>query len=83
VGHLGDRIMGGGPCQGAWPRGERELSRTEKIELQQRLIARGYDTGSTDGVIGPNTIHAIRAFQAREGLTPDGFATASLLVRLR
>ena len=83
VGHLGDRIMGGGAFQGTWPRGERELSRTEKIELQERLIARGYDTGSTDGVIGPNTVSAIRAYQQREGLTPDGFATASLLVRLR
>ena len=69
VGHLGDRIMGGGPFAGAWPRGERELSRTEKIELQERLIARGYDTGATDGVIGPNTITAIRAYQARAG--PD------------
>ena len=83
VGHLGDRIMGGGPFVGQWPRGERELSRTEKIELQERLIARGHDTGATDGVIGPDTIAAIRAFQASEGLTPDGFATASLLQRLR
>ena len=83
VGHLGDRIMGGGPFVGQWPRGERELSRTEKIELQQRLIARGHDTRSTDGVIGPDTISAIRSFQATEGLTPDGFATASLLQRLR
>ena len=63
VGHLGDRIRGGGPIAGAWPRGERELSRTEKIELQERLIARGYDTGATDGVIGPDTIAAIRAYQ--------------------
>ena len=69
VGHLGDRIAGGGPFAGAWPRGERELSRTEKIELQERLIARGYDTGATDGVIGPNTIAAIRAYQAAPG--PD------------
>lgn len=83
VGHLGDRIMGGGPFVAPWPRGERELSRTEKIELQERLAARGYDTGATDGVIGPDTTAAIRAYQAREGLTPDGFATAALLVRLR
>ena len=34
------------PFAGAWPRGERELSRTEKIELQERLIARGYATGN-------------------------------------
>ena len=83
VGHLGDRIAGGGPFQGAWPRGERELSRTEKIELQERLTARGYPTGKTDGVIGPDTIAAIRAYQSREGLTPDGFATTTLLARLR
>jgi membrane-bound lytic murein transglycosylase B len=83
VGHLGDRIAGGGPFQGVWPRGERELSRTEKVELQERLTARGYPTGKTDGVIGPDTIAAIRAYQSREGLTPDGFATTTLLARLR
>jgi membrane-bound lytic murein transglycosylase B len=83
VGHLGDRIMGGGPFLAGWPRGERELSRTEKIELQERLIARGHDTGATDGVIGPNTIIAIRSFQTSQGLTPDGFATAQLLQALR
>ncbi len=83
VGHLGDRIMGGGPFLAGWPRGERELSRTEKIELQERLIARGHDTGTTDGVIGPNTITAIRAFQSSQGLTPDGFATAQILQALR
>ncbi len=83
VGHLGDRIMGGGPFAAGWPRDERELSRTEKIELQERLIARGHDTGATDGVIGPNTVTAIRAFQSTRGLTPDGFATAQLLQALR
>jgi membrane-bound lytic murein transglycosylase B len=83
VGHLGDRIMGAGPIRAAWPRGERELSRTEKIELQERLIARGYATGATDGVIGPNTVAAIRAYQQGLGMTPDGFATAQLLQSLR
>jgi membrane-bound lytic murein transglycosylase B len=83
VGHLGDRIAGGGAFASAWPRGERALSRTESQELQQRLTARGFDTGGSDGVIGPNTIAAIRAFQSSQGLTPDGFATASLLQRLR
>ena len=70
VGHLGDRIMGGGPFQGAWPRGERELSRTEKVELQKRLIARGHDTGATDGVIGPDTVAAIRAYQVNGPADP-------------
>jgi membrane-bound lytic murein transglycosylase B len=83
VGHLGDRIMGGAPIAGAWPRHERALSRTEKIELQTRLTASGYPAGKTDGVIGPDTIAAIRAYQTRAGLTPDGFATAQLLESLR
>jgi membrane-bound lytic murein transglycosylase B len=51
--------------------------------MQARLTARGFDTGGTDGVIGPNTIQAIRAFQQSQGLTPDGFASAALLARLR
>nr|MBA3324056.1 lytic murein transglycosylase [Paracoccaceae bacterium] len=83
IGHLGDRIAGGGPVRGAWPRGERELSRTEKIEMQQRLTARGFDTGGTDGIVGPDTTQAIRRFQATQGVTPDGFASAALLQTLR
>jgi membrane-bound lytic murein transglycosylase B len=83
VGHLADRIAGGGPFAGTWPRGERALSRTESVELQERLSARGFDTQGTDGMIGPNTVAAIRAFQQASGMTPDGFATASLLQRLR
>ncbi len=83
VGHLGDRIAGGGPFAGSWPRGERELSRSEKVELQERLTARGYATGKADGVIGPDTITAIRAFQHAEGMVPDGYASAQVLQKLR
>jgi membrane-bound lytic murein transglycosylase B len=83
VGHLADRIAGAGAFQSSWPRHERALSRAESIELQERLTARGFDTGGADGVIGANTIAAIRAFQQASGMTPDGFATASLLQRLR
>ena len=71
------------PVRGRLAARRARASRTEKIELQERLIARGYATGATDGVIGPDTIAAIRAYQSREGLTPDGFATAPLLARLR
>lgn len=83
VGHLGDRIAGGGPIRAEWPRSERALSRSEKIELQERLTARGYDTQGTDGVIGPDTIRAIRGYQSAQGLTPDGYAGAALLQQLR
>lgn len=43
-------------------------------ELQQALKARGFDPGDIDGVMGRNTIAAIRAFQAANGLEVDGVA---------
>ncbi|MFH7587281.1 lytic murein transglycosylase [Oceanimonas smirnovii] len=83
VGHLADRIAGSSGFKQHWPRHERALSRTEKRELQQRLTEQGFNTKGTDGVIGPNTMAAIRAWQQAKGLTADGYASASLLERLR
>jgi membrane-bound lytic murein transglycosylase B len=83
VGHLADRIAGGGPFAGDWPRDERALSRSEKEEMQRMLTALGFDTQGTDGVVGPNTRAAIRAFQARQGLPADGNDSAALLDALR
>ena len=83
VAHLAERIEGGGPFIGAWPRGDRGLSRTEASELQQLLTARGYDTQGVDGIIGPNTRNAVRRYQADTGTVPDGYVSASLLNGLR
>ncbi|MEM1313497.1 MAG: lytic murein transglycosylase [Pseudomonadota bacterium] len=83
VTHLADRIGGGGPIAQAWPRGDRPLSRAEKQEMQRRLTALGYDTQGVDGIIGPNSRGAIRAFQRAQGLTPDGYDSADLLAAIR
>lgn len=83
VGHLGDRIMGGGPIKTPWPRGEDALSLREKKELQRRLRRKGFDVEKIDGIIGPNTIAAIRAYQSSIGQTPDGFASKTLLAKIR
>ncbi len=83
VGHLGDRIYGGGDFKAKWPRGDRALSRSEARQLQSRLSAKGFNTKGVDGVIGPNTIRAIRAFQRSIGAVPDGYASLELLRRLR
>ncbi|WP_138469932.1 lytic murein transglycosylase [Poseidonocella sp. HB161398] len=83
VGHLSDRLKGGGPFQRDWPRGDRALLSAEKKELQTRLTAAGYSTQGVDGRIGPNTIDAIRAYQVARGLTPDGYPSADLLEHLR
>jgi membrane-bound lytic murein transglycosylase B len=83
IGHLADRLRGGGPFVQAWPREERALSMGERIELQQLLARRGYDIGQPDGLFGSRTRLAIRNFQAASGQIPDGFASSAVLDRLR
>lgn len=41
-------------------------------QIQALLIYHGFDPGTPDGVIGKNTVEAVRKFQARVGLTVDG-----------
>lgn len=83
VGHLSDRIKGGGKIKARWPREDRALTFSERKELQRRLTAAGFDTVKIDGKIGPLTIDAVRAFQRSEGLEPDGYASLAILKRLR
>lgn len=83
IGHLADRLRGGEAFVQGWPRQERVLTREERVELQQLLAQRGFDIGTPDGRFGPKTRAAIRDFQARAGLVPDGFPTATVLARLR
>jgi membrane-bound lytic murein transglycosylase B len=83
IGHLADRLAGGGPFVQSWPRDERVLTIEERYELQQRLARHGFDIGTPDGLLGPRTRLAIRNFQAASGQIPDGFPSSRVLDRLR
>jgi membrane-bound lytic murein transglycosylase B len=83
IGHLADRLAGGAPVVASWPRDERALSIGERYEMQQLLARRGFDVGAPDGLLGPRTRVAIRNFQIAAGQIPDGFASSSVLDRLR
>jgi lytic murein transglycosylase len=83
IGLLADRLRGGGPMVQEWPRDERVLSLSERYELQQHLASRGFDVGEPDGRLGGKSRSAIMKYQASVGLPPDGFASASVLDRLR
>ena len=83
IGHLADRLRGGEAIVQPWPRHERVLSRTERLELQQLLARQGYDVGEPDGRLGPKSRTALRAFQTAAGAVPDGFASATMLDLLR
>jgi lytic murein transglycosylase len=83
IGYLADRLRGGAPFVQDWPRDERVLTLDERYELQQQLARHGFEIGTPDGLLGPRTRIAIRNFQASVGLIPDGFASSSVLDRLR
>ena len=83
IGHFADRLRGGEAFVQAWPRQERVLSRAERLEMQQLLARHGYYDGQPDGRFGSMTRKALRGFQAAAGISADGFASASLLDRLR
>lgn len=81
---LADRLSGRPGLQTPWPTNDPGLSRVDRRELQSRLTERGYDLGGKiDGVIGDKTREAIVDFQTRNGLRPDGRASASVLSTLR
>jgi membrane-bound lytic murein transglycosylase B len=83
VGHLADRIRGGGKFVQAWPTDETHLSLEQRMELQQYLIAQGILEGEPDGVVGRGTLEAIKTYQRSKGLGIDGFPSLTLLKRLR
>lgn len=82
VGHLADRIAGGPPLQGAFPPDANGMTKSDRVELQRRLMSRGFDTGGADGVIGSRTRAAISAYQSSVGLPATGEPSLPLLRRL-
>jgi len=83
VGHLADRIKGGPPIQASWPRQYESTNDREKKEIQLLLKRKGFGVTTVDGVVGPETTQAIRAYQKSRGLTRDGYPSKQLLKDLR
>ena len=79
----GGSLQGGGRIVGAWPLEDVPLSRSQRIELQRQLAARGHDPGAVDGIIGANTRKAIRALQLQLNWPADGYPNEELLKQLR
>ena len=83
VGLLGDAITGRGTLRAPWPVKEHALTRAELKIVQGELKNRGYEIGEIDGRAGPKLEQAIRAYQFKEKLTPDGYASPALLTKLK
>ena len=83
VGSLSQQIASGPAIRSAWPRELSPLSRAETVEMQDALSRKGFSSGATDGLVGPATRAAVRAYQRSVGLPADGFPSTAILQRLR
>ncbi len=83
VGLLADRIAGYGGLARDWSRPFTPLNFAEKEELQKHLKKLGFYDGEIDGKIGSGSQAAIKAYQARAGLTQDGYPSKEVLSALR
>lgn len=51
--------------------------------LQDRLTAHGFPVGEIDGIIGTQTVKALKAFESKHGLEPNGTADEFVVKILR
>ena len=55
---------------------------SEVRQIQERLIQWGYLSGKADGIYGAKTEAAVKRFQQKNGLTPDGIAGSATLAKI-
>ena len=60
----------------------RDYNASVVARVQERLARAGYYGGRIDGVMGPRTRYAIRAYERRHGLPADGVIDRRLLVTM-
>lgn len=82
VGHLSDRLVGK-PQIKADLGDVNPLPRSDVFDMQRRLSQAGFDAGTPDGRVGPMTRKAIKGYQRKFGLPPDGFPNSDLIKHLR
>lgn len=60
-----------------------DMNRARVRQVQRWLTALGFDTGSTDGLIGPKTREALRGWESASGREVDGYVSAADLDALQ
>lgn len=82
VGHLADKFTNSQPLF-AKVITEPSLSRDDVIAIQIQLNQLGFDPGKPDGISGPKTRAATRAYQKHNTLPIDGYVGYQLLQQLQ
>jgi lytic murein transglycosylase len=82
VGHLADRIAGGGPFATPWSK-DKQLRTVQVEAMQEKLAALGLYKDKIDGKAGMLTRAALGAYQKANGLKIDCWPTAEVLEHMR
>ena len=82
VGHLADRYRKNRTFQGQWGN-VGGLTRGDTLDMQKRLVKRGYNVGGIDGLIGFRSRVAAGAYAKSQGLTPTCYPGKSLVNHIR
>jgi hypothetical protein len=82
VGHLSDRIAGGGPFVTPWSK-TAQLRTHDVEDMQQRLTALGFYKDKVDGKAGMLTRSALGAFQKARNLKVDCWPSTDVLGRMK
>lgn len=82
IGNVADRLSGGGAFKSPW-RPADAMTRGDVSRMQEKLAARGYDVGGTDGLAGFKTRRSIGAFEAKAGLRQTCWPSKALAEALR
>lgn len=82
IGHLADRMAGGGPFVNSW-RKTGGFTRRDVTLMQKALERMGHDVGGADGLIGFKTRIAVGKWQAGQGKPATCFPDAGMAKGLR
>jgi lytic murein transglycosylase len=82
IAQLRDRMAGTSKQVAPWPTDDPGLSRVQRRQVQALLLARGYEIGVADGMMGEKTRHAVATVQRQWGVKADGRAGQKFLQQL-
>ncbi|MBU0498530.1 MAG: lytic murein transglycosylase [Gammaproteobacteria bacterium] len=82
IGHLADRMKGGGPILGTWDE-IGGFTRADVLATQLKLQSQGHDVGKADGLVGFKTRRSLGRWQEKQGLKATCFPDAALIGKIR
>lgn len=82
IGYLSDRLRAKSRIAAKW-RTAAGFTRGDVRVMQERLVAKGYDVGGADGLVGFKTRTAIGMWQVKNSLKPTCFPDGKLIKKIR